>query len=184
MISEQATGYPGYDSVIGVESATIGNILKANGYATSWFGKNHNTPSYLYSAAGPFDQWPIGMGFDYFYGFMGGDTSQWQPYLFQNTSQIFPWVGKPDYNLITDMADEAIDHIKRLDAAAPDQPFFVYYVPGGTHAPHHPTPEWIEKISDMHLFDDGLEQAARHDLCQPEAARRRPREHAVDAVAG
>ena len=155
VISEQATGYPGYDSTIGVDSATIGNILKANGYATSWFGKNHNTPAYLYSVAGPFDQWPIGMGFDYFYGFMGGDTSQWQPYLFQNTSQIFPWVGKPDYNLITDMADEAIDHINKLNASAPEKPFFVYYVPGGTHAPHHPTPEWIKKISDMHLFDAG-----------------------------
>ena len=92
VISEQSTGYPGYDSVIGPESATIGNILKANGYATSWFGKNHNTPSYQYSAAGPFDQWPIGMGFEYFYGFMGGETDQWTPYLFQNTSQVFPWI--------------------------------------------------------------------------------------------
>jgi arylsulfatase len=155
VISEQATGYPGYDSTIGIESATIGNILKANGYATSWFGKNHNTPAYLYSVAGPFDQWPIGMGFDYFYGFMGGDSNQWQPFLFQNTTQIFPWVGKPDYNLTTDMADEAIDHINKLNASSPDQPFFVYYVPGGTHAPHHPTPEWIEKISGMHLFDAG-----------------------------
>ncbi|MGH6938405.1 arylsulfatase [Hypericibacter sp.] len=155
VISEQATGYPGYDSVIGVDNATIGEILKENGYATSWFGKNHNTPAYQYSVAGPFDQWPTGMGFDYFYGFMGGDTSQWQPFLFQNTTPIFPWIGKPGYNLTTDMADEAIDHIKKLNAAAPDQPFFVYYVPGGTHAPHQPTPEWIKKIGDMHLFDKG-----------------------------
>lgn len=155
VISEQATGYPGYDSVIGVDNATIGEILKENGYATSWFGKNHNTPAYQYSAAGPFDQWPTGMGFDYFYGFMGGDTSQWQPFLFQNTTPIFPWIGKPGYNLTTDMADEAIDHIKKLNASAPDQPFFVYYVPGGTHAPHQPTPEWIKKIGDMHLFDKG-----------------------------
>src|SRR5262245_6774138 len=107
IISEQSTGYPGYDSVIGPDNATIGNILRANGFATSWFGKNHNTPSYQYSAAGPFDQWPIGMGFDYFYGFMGGETDQWTPYLFQNTTQIQPWIGKKDYNLITDMADEA-----------------------------------------------------------------------------
>src|SRR5262245_47393205 len=77
IISEQSTGYPGYDSVIGPDNATIGNILRANGYATSWFGKNHNTPSYQYSTAGPFDQWPVGMGFDYFYGFMGGETDQW-----------------------------------------------------------------------------------------------------------
>jgi arylsulfatase A-like enzyme len=153
IISEQSTGYPGYDSVIGVDNATIGNILKQNGYATSWFGKNHNTPSYQYSAAGPFDQWPIGMGFDYFYGFMGGETDQWTPYLFQNMTQIFPWVGKPGYNLTTDLADEAIDHMRRLNAAAPDKPFFVYYVPGGTHSPHQPTKEWIDKFKGK--FDMG-----------------------------
>jgi arylsulfatase len=153
VISEQATGYPGYDSILGVENATIGNILKQNGYATSWFGKNHNTPSFQYSSAGPFDQWPSGMGFDYFYGFMGGDTNQWQPYLFQDHTQIFPWVGKPGYNLITDEADNAIDHIKQLNAAAPDKPFFVYYVPGATHAPHHPTQEWIDKFKGK--FDMG-----------------------------
>src|SRR5690348_14643099 len=106
IISEQSTGYPGYDSINGPESATIGTILKINGYDTSWFGKNHNTPSYQYSAAGPFDQWPSGMGFDYFYGFMGGETDQWTPNLFQNTTRVFPWVGKPGYNLTTDLADE------------------------------------------------------------------------------
>jgi arylsulfatase A-like enzyme len=153
IISEQSTGYPGYDSVIGPENATIGTILRQNGFATSWFGKNHNTPSYQYSAAGPFDQWPSGMGFDYFYGFMGGETDQWTPYLFQNTTQISPWIGKPGYNLTTDLADEAIAHIQRLDAAAPDKPFFVYYVPGGTHSPHQPTKEWIDKFKGK--FDMG-----------------------------
>src|SRR5689334_2588603 len=153
IISEQSTGYPGYDSVIGPENATVGTILQQNGYATSWFGKNHNTPSYQYSAAGPFDQWPSGMGFSYFYGFMGGETDQWTPYLFQNTTQISPWIGKPGYNLTTDLADEAIAHIQRLDAAAPDKPFFVYYVPGGTHSPHQPTKEWIDKFKGK--FDMG-----------------------------
>jgi len=155
VISEQATGYPGYNSVIGPENATIGEILRENGYATSWFGKNHNTPAYQYSAAGPFTQWPIGMGFDYFYGFMGGESDQWTPYLFRNTAPVYPWIGKPGYNLTTDMADDAIEHIRQLKAVAPDQPFFVYYVPGGTHAPHQPTPEWIAKIHAMHLFDNG-----------------------------
>src|SRR5437016_237696 len=155
VISEQATGYPGYDSIITKDKATGGTILRDNGYATSWFGKNHNTPAYQYSAAGPFDQWPIGMGFEYFYGFMGGDSSQWEPFLFRNTTQVFPWIGKPGYNLITDMADDAVDHMKQLNAASPDQPFFVYYVPGATHAPHQPTPEWIDKIHNMHLFDKG-----------------------------
>jgi arylsulfatase A-like enzyme len=155
VITEQSTGYPGYDSVIGRESASIGTILKNNGYATSWFGKNHNTPGYQYSLSGPFDQWPGGMGFEYFYGFMGGETDQWRPWLFRDHTQIFPWVGRPGYNLTTDMADEAIKHIKGLNAVSPDQPFLVYYAPGGTHAPHQPTPEWIKKISDLHLFDKG-----------------------------
>ncbi|HZZ15129.1 MAG TPA: sulfatase-like hydrolase/transferase, partial [Candidatus Sulfotelmatobacter sp.] len=125
VISEQATGYPGYDSIIPKDKATIGEILKENGYATSWFGKNHNTPTYLYSLAGPFDQWPSGMGFEYFYGFMGGETNQWQPYLFQDHTPIFPWIGKPGYNLITDMADEAIKYLTELNAAAPEKPFFL-----------------------------------------------------------
>ena len=87
VIAEQATGFPGYDSVITKDKATIGTILKDNGYNTSWYGKNHNTPGYQISMAGPFDQWPTGMGFDYFYGFMGGDTSQWTPgNLFRDTT--------------------------------------------------------------------------------------------------
>ena len=153
VITEQSTGYPGYDSVIGPENATVGRILRDNGYATSWFGKEHNTPSFQYTLAGPFDQWPVGMGFEYFYGFMGGETNQWTPYLFRNTTQIFPWVGKPGYNLTTDMADEAIKYIREVNAVAPDKPFFLYYVPGGTHAPHQPTQEWIDKFKGK--FDMG-----------------------------
>jgi arylsulfatase A-like enzyme len=153
VIGELSTGYPGYDSIISPDSATIGTILRDNGYATSWFGKNHNTPAFQQSVAGPFDQWPSGMGFDYFYGFMGGETDQWTPYLFRDHTQISPWVGKPGYNLITDMADEAIGYMKQLNAAAPDQPFFVYYVPGGTHSPHQPTQEWIDKFKGK--FDMG-----------------------------
>ena len=123
------------------------------------------------------------MGFEYFYGFVGGDASQWQPNLFRNTTAIYPFQGNPGWNLTTAMADEAIQYMKQLKEIAPDKPFFVYYVPGGTHAPHHPTPEWIKKISDMHLFDDGLEQAARDDLRQPEAARHHARQRQADAVA-
>lgn len=155
VISEQATGFPGYDSIITKDKATVGRILNDHGYHTSWFGKNHNTPSYQASQAGPFDQWPSGMGFDYFYGFIGGDTNQWQPNLFLNTTQIFPFLGKPGWNLTTAMADDAISYLNRMNTLTPDQPFFLYYAPGGTHAPHHPTPEWIKKISDMHLFDQG-----------------------------
>src|SRR5947208_12408253 len=156
VVGELATGYTGYDSIIGPEHATIGEILKENGYATSWFGKEHNTPTFQYSLAGPYDQWPSGMGFYYFYGFMGGETDQWTPYLFQNNRQVFPWVGKPDYNLITDMADDAIGYMKELNAAAPDQPFLVYYVPGGTHSPHQPKAEWVKKFCGK--FDMGYEK--------------------------
>nr|WP_294528943.1 arylsulfatase [uncultured Rhodopila sp.] len=155
VVDEIGTGYPGYDSIILKANGTVGTILKENGYATSWFGKDHNTPSYQATQAGPFNQWPIGMGFEYFYGFVGGDASQWQPNLFRNTTAIFPFQDNPGWNLTTAMADEAIQYMKQLKEIAPDKPFFVYYVPGGTHAPHNPTPEWIQKISEMHLFDDG-----------------------------
>jgi len=158
VVSELSTGYPGYDSIITPDKATIGEILKQNGYATSWFGKNHNTPSFQYSIAGPYNQWPSGMGFEYFYGFMGGETDQWTPYLFKDHTQIFPWIGRKDYNLTTDMADEAVKYLHGMNAVAPDQPFFLYYVPGGTHSPHQPTKEWIDKIHAMHLFDDGWEK--------------------------
>jgi arylsulfatase A-like enzyme len=135
VVGELATGFPGYDTIIPIDKGTIGTILKENGYATSWFGKDHNTPSFQSSQAGPFNQWPNGMGFEYFYGFVGGDASQWQPNLFRNTTAIYPFQDNPGWNLTTAMADDAIQHMKQLKEIAPDKPFFVYYVPGGTHAP-------------------------------------------------
>ncbi len=157
VISEQSTGFPGYNSIIAKDKATIGRILLDNGYATSWFGKDHNTPAFVASQVGPFDQWPTGMGFEYFYGFVGGDANQWQPNLFRNTTQIYPFLGKPPgtWNLITAMADDAIDWMTRMHQTDPSKPLFIYYVPGATHAPHHPTKEWVDKISKMKLFDDG-----------------------------
>jgi arylsulfatase A-like enzyme len=155
VVSEQSTGFPGYNSIIAKDKATIGRILLDNGYATSWFGKEHNTPSFAASQVGPFDQWPIGMGFEYFYGFVGGDANQWQPNLFRNTTQIYPFEGKPGWNLVTGMADDAIDYLSRINQTSPSKPFFVKYAPGATHAPHHPTKEWVDKIHNMHLFDDG-----------------------------
>jgi arylsulfatase len=156
VVAEQATGYPGYDSIITKDKATIGRILTDNGYHTAWFGKNHNTPEYQASQAGPFDQWPTGMGFEYFYGFMGGDTNQWEPgNLVRNTTPIYPYLGHPGWNLVTAMADDAIAYINRINALSPDQPFLIKFAPGATHAPHHPTKEWVDKISRMHLFDEG-----------------------------
>ena len=155
VISEQSTGFPGYNSIIPEDKATIGRILLDNGYATAWFGKDHNTPAFAASSVGPFDQWPTGMGFEYFYGFVGGDANQWQPNLFRNTTQIYPFEGKPGWNLITAMADDAIDYLNRSNQTQPDKKFFIKYAPGATHAPHHPTEEWVKKIHDMHLFDEG-----------------------------
>ena len=160
VISEQSTGFPGYNSIIGKDKATIGRILLDNGYSTAWFGKDHNTPAFAASQVGPFDQWPTGMGFEYFYGFVGGDANQWEPNLFRNTTQIYPFLGKPPgtWNLVTAMADDAIDWLTRIHQTDPSKPIFIKYAPGATHAPHHPTKEWVDKISAMHLFDDGYEK--------------------------
>jgi arylsulfatase A-like enzyme len=160
VISEQSTGFPGYNSIIDRDKATIGRLLKDNGYATAWFGKDHNVPAFAASQAGPFDQWPTGMGFEYFYGFIGGDANQWQPNLFRNTTQIYPFEGKApgSWNLITAMADDAIDYMTRMHQTQPDKPLFIKYAPGATHAPHHPTKEWVEKIRAMKLFDDGYQK--------------------------
>jgi len=155
VISELSTGYPGYNSIIPKNTSTMGRILRDSGYSTAWFGKNHNTPTYTASQAGPFDQWPIGMGYQYFYGFIGGETSQWQPNVFRNTTPDYSYIGHPGWNLTTVMADDAIHWLRQLNDLDPSQPFLCYYAPGGAHAPHDPTPEWIKKISDMHLFDDG-----------------------------
>ncbi len=155
VISEQSTGFPGYNSIINKDKATIGRILLDNGYSTAWFGKDHNTPAFAASQVGPFDQWPTGMGFEYFYGFVGGDANQWQPNLFRNTTQIYPFEDKPGWNLITGMADDAIDYISRIHQTDPSKPIFIKYAPGATHAPHHPTKEWVDKIHAMHLFDGG-----------------------------
>ncbi len=158
VVSEQSTGFPGYNSIIEPDKATIGRILLDNGYNTSWFGKDHNTPAFEASQSGPFDQWPTGMGFEYFYGFVGGDANQWQPNLFRNTTQIYPFDGaEGEWNLVTAMADDAIDWITNMHQIDPSKPFFVKYAPGATHAPHHPTKEWVDRIAAMNLFDDGYE---------------------------
>jgi arylsulfatase A-like enzyme len=158
-VAEGAVGYPGYDTVTGPESAHVAMTLKQNGYATAWFGKNHNVPIWTATPTGPFDNWPIGLGYDYFYGFVGGDTSQWEPgNLFRNTTPIHPYNGKPGWNLITAMADDAIEYINTQTATNPKRPWFIHYAPGATHAPHHPTKEWVDKISAMHLFDEGWEK--------------------------
>jgi arylsulfatase A-like enzyme len=163
-IMEMATGYPGYDSMVGKDTSGIGTILRDNGWNTAWFGKDHNVPDWETSQAGPFDRWPTGLGFEKFYGFIGGDMNQWRALVFDGTQAIEPYVGNPDYNLDYDLADQAIKYIRMQHAVAPNKPFFVYYAPGATHAPHHPRKEWVEKYKGR--FDAGWDQLREQTLAR------------------
>jgi arylsulfatase A-like enzyme len=135
-ICEIAYGFPGYDGVIPQSAATIAQILRMNGYSTAMFGKAHFTPMWEVSPAGPFDRWPTGLGFDRFYGFLGGETSQYEPALYDQTTPIEPYIGRDDYHLSEDLADRAIEWIRLQKTSGPDKPFFVYFAPGATHSPH------------------------------------------------
>jgi len=156
VIMELGTGFPGYNSLMPKSAGTFAEILKQNGYSTSWYGKNHNVPDWQTSQAGPFDLWPTGLGFEYFYGFIGGDTSQWNPALFENTKPIEPPHDVKDYFFDTDMADHTIAWIRMQHAVAPGKPFLAYYAPGTAHAPHHAPKEWIAKFKGK--FDQGWDK--------------------------
>lgn len=166
-IMEMATGYPGYDSVVAKDTVGIGEILRQNGWNTAWFGKNHNVPDWESSQAGPFDRWPTGLGFERFYGFIGGDMNHWRPNVFDGTQPIEPYVGKPDYNLDYDLADKAIDYVRLQHSMAPDKPFLLYYAPGATHAPHHPRQEWVDKYTGK--FDMGWDELRNQTLARQKA---------------
>ena len=182
VIGEMSTGFPGYDSVIGPESATIGTILRDNGYATSWFGKNHNTPTYLYSVGGPFDQWPVGMGFQYFYGFMGGETDQWTPYLYQNTTPDLPvdrQAGLQPHHRSGGRGDQVHEQPQRGGA----RQAVLRLLRAGRHALAAPAETGMARQVQGQVRH-GLGEAARADLRQPEAARRDPAGYPAHAVAG
>ena len=152
-ITEIANSFPGYDSAIPPESATIAQVLRMSGYSTACFGKWHLTPSWEQSPAGPFDRWPTGMGFDRFYGIMGAESSQYEPPVYDQTTPIAPHIGKPDYHLTEDLADQTISWMQRQKASSPDKPFFCYFSTPAVHAPHHVPREWIEKYKGK--FDSG-----------------------------
>jgi arylsulfatase A-like enzyme len=164
VIAEVSTGFPGYNAIFPDTAVTIGEILKDNGYNTAWFGKNHNTPDYETSQAGPFVQWPTGMGFEYFFGFNGGDTNQWAPALIENTRPIEPPANDPKYHLMTDMSDRAIAWIRNQKSIAPNKPFFVYFAPGATHAPHHAPKEWADKFKGQ--FDKGWNKVSEETFAR------------------
>ena len=152
VITEAATGYDGYTCVLPRSCGTIGQVLQQYGYTTAWIGKNHNTPAWETSAAGPFDRWANGLGFDYFYGFNAGDMNQWDPVLFENRNLV-PRSTKPGYHLTEDLADKAIAWTRQVTSIAPDKPFFLYVAPGANHSPHHAPQEWIDRFRGK--FDAG-----------------------------
>ena len=164
VIMEAGTGYPGYDTLVGKDTASIAEVLRQEGWNTSWFGKDHNVPDWQSSEAGPFDLWPTGLGFEYFYGFVGGDTNQWRPNAYEGTKPIEPYIGHPDYNFDYDIADQAITYLRHHAAVAPDRPFFLYYAPGATHAPHQPKPEWTAKYKGK--FDQGWDKVREETLAR------------------
>ena len=143
VIQEMATGYPGYCGIIPKGCATFAELLKQSGYACAWFGKNHNVPDNQTSPAGPFDNWPTNQGFDYFYGFIGGETDQFYPSLIRNTTPVEPpKTPEEGYQLTRDLADECMGWIRQQKAIAPDRPFVAYLAPGAAHAPHQPPLDW------------------------------------------
>jgi arylsulfatase A-like enzyme len=161
VIQEAATGYDGYTGIIPRSAGTIAEVLRQNGYMTAWIGKNHNTPTWEASAAGPFDHWANGLGFDYFYGFNGGDMNHWNPVLFENRNLV-PASNDPNYYLTTDLADHAIAWARKVKSIAPDRPFFLYVAPGATHSPHQVPNDWIAKFKGK--FDMGWDKYREETL--------------------
>ena len=156
-ITEIATSAPGYNSLRPNTCAPLAEILKLNGYSTAQFGKCHEVPVFEATPIGPFDHWPTGSGFEYFYGFIGGENNQYYPSLYEGTTPIEPRrTPEEGYHLMGDLADKSIAWIRQQKSIAPDKPFFVYFAPGATHAPHHVPPEWIAKYKGQ--FDNGWDK--------------------------
>lgn len=153
-ITEMATSAPGVSSMRPNTCAPLADVLRMNGYATAQFGKCHEVPVWEASPAGPFDRWPTGSGFEYFYGFIGGETNQWYPAIYENTIAVeAPGTPEDGYHFMDDMTNKAISWVRRSRALTPDRPFFVYFAPGATHAPHHVPTEWADKYKGR--FDQG-----------------------------
>src|SRR6516225_8798932 len=163
VITEFGTAFPGYNTLMSKSNGTVGQVLREYAYTTSWYGKNHNVPDWQTSQVGPFDLWPTGLGFNYFYGFIGGDTDQWHRALFDGTKPIEA-PNDPDYHLDADLADPAVAWIRQQQALAPDKPFFAYYSPGLCHAPHHAPKEWIAKFKGQ--FDQGWDKVREETLAR------------------
>jgi arylsulfatase A-like enzyme len=162
-ITEMATGFPGATGQVPNTTAPLAETLRLNGYATAAFGKWHETAAWEASVAGPFDRWPTRQGFDKFYGFLGGETNQWAPYLYDGTA-VVELPNDPNYHFMTDMTEKARAWIKYQKALTPDRPSFVYFAPGATHAPHHVPKEWIDKWKGK--FDQGWDKIREESLAR------------------
>ncbi|WP_172203083.1 arylsulfatase [Niveibacterium sp. COAC-50] len=162
-ITEMATSLPGATGQVPSNAAPLAEVLRLNGYSTAAFGKWHETAAWETSIAGPFDRWPTRQGFDKFYGFLGGETNQWAPYLYDGTAQV-ELPNDPNYHFMSDMTDKAVAWIKHQKALAPDRPSFVYFAPGATHAPHHVPKEWIERWKGK--FDQGWDKIREETLAR------------------
>jgi arylsulfatase A-like enzyme len=160
-ITELATGFPGATGEIPNAVAPVAEMLRLNGYSTGAFGKWHETASWEVSVSGPYDRWPTHQGFDKFYGFIGGETNQWAPFLHDGVTQV-ELPDDPDYHFMEDMSDKAIAWMKHQKAMTPDKPFFVYFAPGATHAPHHVPADWIAKWKGK--FDQGWDKIREETL--------------------
>lgn len=162
-ITETATGFPGNTGRRPNSIAPLAEMVRLNGYSTAFFGKNHETAPWEVSASGPTDRWPTRSGFDKFYGFFGGETDQWNPTIYDGMTRI-PTPNRPGYNFMTDMADQAISWMKFQNSLTPDKPFFMYFAPGATHAPHHVPKEWIAKNKGR--FDGGWDKLRADTLAR------------------
>ena len=162
-IPEMANGFPGYDTIIPPEAATVAQVLRMNGYATGCFGKWHLTPMWELGPGGPFDRWPTGMGFDRFYGILGAESSQYEPPVYDQTTPVSPHLGRENYHLTEDLVDQTINWIDRVSVSSPGKPFFCYLPTPAVHAPHHAPREWIDKFAGQ--FDAGWD-ALRGEIFQ------------------
>jgi arylsulfatase len=164
-ITEIATSAPGLSSVRPKDKAPFPETLRLNGYSTAQFGKCHEVPVWETSPVGPFDQWPTGSGFEYFYGFIGGEANQYYPGLYEGTAPVEPPKSPEEgYTLTEDLADRAVTWVRQQKALAPDKPFFMYFAPGATHAPHHVPKEWPDKYKGK--FDDGWDALRENILAR------------------
>lgn len=162
-ITEMATGIPGATGEIPNAVAPLAEMLRLNGYSTGAFGKWHETASWEVSVSGPFDRWPTRQGFDKFYGFIGGETNQWAPYLYNGVAPV-ELPDDPNYHFMADMTEKSIAWMKHQKAMTPEKPFFVYFAPGATHAPHHVPQDWIAKWKGK--FDQGWDKIREETLAR------------------